>query len=721
MKKFKKILMLSLVGLMMLAGPALTAGAAWKTTSAGKMYTQTASPGYVTGLKKIGSYYYYFNEKGIMQTGFQTINKKTYYFKQSNGRRYSGWLTVTSGSNKYRYYFNKSGVMQTGLQTIDDKMYYFSSKGIMQKGWIRSSKGTYYANKSTGVLAVSKWVGNYYFQEDGTMATNTWINGKWVGANGKYTGVQKKIGWITENGNTYYYNQSSTLVKGWMTLDGNTYYLHASTGVLQKGWFKVGSKTYYANKTTGVLSKKKWVSGKYLKSNGVMATGMTTISGKTYYFNSSGVKQTGWQTISGKTYYFDSDGVMQTSSWIDKRYVNSSGVMVTGWQTISNKTYYFNPSTGIRTTKWLTLDGNKYYFNASSAVLYKSKWIFSGTYYASSTGALLKGLNAISGSLYYFDTTTYLKVTKTMKTIGSDTYYFKADGAAVKNLWVKLNGKFYYFQSTGKMAKSMWVGDYYVDANGVRTDGSGLTGWQTINGKKYYFGSDGKKVTGWQTISSNKYYFDTSGVMQTGFVTISGSTYYFNSSGIMQTGLQTISSKKYYFYSDGTMAVSITIAIGAKQYTINASGVVTKETSITISGTTTGTKIVNFALQYVGNPYVYGGTSLTNGADCSGFVQTVFAQFGYKLLRVANDQMYGPTSAYISNYGYTAAVVVEMSSIQPGDLLFYGSGNYASHVAIYMGDGQIVHASNSQPYPKGGIKISNYDYQTPLKAIRYWS
>lgn len=139
------------------------------------------------------------------------------------------------------------------------------------------------------------------------------------------------------------------------------------------------------------------------------------------------------------------------------------------------------------------------------------------------------------------------------------------------------------------------------------------------------------------------------------------------------------------------------------------------------AGSGSGNAVVAYASQFVGNPYVYGGTSLTNGADCSGFVQTVFSKFGIKLLRVADDQMHGPTTSYINNSGYKKAVVVDMSSIQPGDLLFYGSGNYASHVAIYMGNGQIVHASNSQPYPKGGIKVSNYNYQTPIKAVRYWS
>ena len=209
--------------------------------------------------------------------------------------------------------------------------------------------------------------------------------------------------------------------------------------------------------------------------------------------------------------------------------------------------------------------------------------------------------------------------------------------------------------------------------------------------------------------------------MTTGFATISGNHYYFNNTGVMLTGLQEIAGIKYYFYPEGNMAISTTVVVGTKQYTVNASGIVTAEENIKINGATTGAQIVNFALKYVGNPYVYGGTSLTNGADCSGFVQTVFATFGIKLLRVANDQMIGPSASYIQNYGYKRATVVDISSIQPGDLLFYGSGNYASHVAIYMGNGQIVHASNSQPYPKGGIKISNYNYQTPIKAVRYWS
>ena len=229
-----------------------------------------------------------------------------------------------------------------------------------------------------------------------------------------------------------------------------------------------------------------------------------------------------------------------------------------------------------------------------------------------------------------------------------------------------------------------------MDANGVRTNQERKTGWNTINGEQYYFDSNGTMLTGWQTIS--------------------GSTYYFNTNGAMLAGIQMIGSQKYCFYSDGRLITSTTIIFGTKQYTVNANGVVTKEESIRVTGDSKGVQIVNYALQFVGNRYVYGGNSLTNGVDCSGFVQQVFKNFGISTPRVADDQM-----------KYKYATVVDISSIQPGDLLFYGSANYASHVAIYMGDGKIVHASNSQPYPKGGIKVSNYNYQTPIRAVRYWS
>lgn len=109
-------------------------------------------------------------------------------------------------------------------------------------------------------------------------------------------------------------------------------------------------------------------------------------------------------------------------------------------------------------------------------------------------------------------------------------------------------------------------------------------------------------------------------------------------------------------------------------------------------------EIVNYALKWVGNKYVYGGTSLENGIDCSGFTMRVFEHFGIKLDRTSSDQRYNGK---------------KVSKPQVGDLIcYYG------HVAIYIGDGKIVHASNSSPYPAGGIKISDsYDYRS-IAGIR---
>lgn len=116
----------------------------------------------------------------------------------------------------------------------------------------------------------------------------------------------------------------------------------------------------------------------------------------------------------------------------------------------------------------------------------------------------------------------------------------------------------------------------------------------------------------------------------------------------------------------------------------------------------TRTAIVAYAKQFLGNPYVYGGTSLTNGADCSGFTQSVFAHFGITTGRSSRDQAANGKQ-------------ISLSAIQPGDLLFYASGSYINHVAIYIGDGKIIHSSN----PTTGITITKYNYRTPSKAVTF--
>ena len=120
---------------------------------------------------------------------------------------------------------------------------------------------------------------------------------------------------------------------------------------------------------------------------------------------------------------------------------------------------------------------------------------------------------------------------------------------------------------------------------------------------------------------------------------------------------------------------------------------------MTVSGGSEyGNAVANYALQFVGNPYVYGGSSLTNGTDCSGFVMSVYSNFGISLPH---------SSSADRKVGYE--VEGGLANAQPGDLICY-----SGHVALYIGNGQIVHASTA----KTGIIVSNAGYRQTLAVRR---
>ncbi len=111
-------------------------------------------------------------------------------------------------------------------------------------------------------------------------------------------------------------------------------------------------------------------------------------------------------------------------------------------------------------------------------------------------------------------------------------------------------------------------------------------------------------------------------------------------------------------------------------------------------------QVVNYALNFVGNPYVYGGNSLTNGTDCSGFTMLVYANFGVSLPRGANEQAYAGKS-------------VSLDNIMPGDIVVSGYDGVVCHAAIYIGNGQLVHALNSNV----GIVVTSL-YIMPIIDVR---
>lgn len=186
---------------------------------------------------------------------------------------------------------------------------------------------------------------------------------------------------------------------------------------------------------------------------------------------------------------------------------------------------------------------------------------------------------------------------------------------------------------------------------------------QESNGRWWYRHTDGSyTVEDWERINGSWYYFDCYGYMQTGWV-LTGGTWY---------------------YCDETNGDWID---------------------------NTGTKMIQEAMKYVGNPYVYGGNSLTEGTDCSGYVKLISAKFDITTPRTAASQ-------------YTSSTKVSYANLQPGDLVFYYNGTKVSHVAFYVGkinyygtkyDKGIVHAAN----PNQDICVVSL-YGSPYGYGTYW-
>lgn len=128
-----------------------------------------------------------------------------------------------------------------------------------------------------------------------------------------------------------------------------------------------------------------------------------------------------------------------------------------------------------------------------------------------------------------------------------------------------------------------------------------------------------------------------------------------------------------------------------------------KSTESSSVETASRTALIAYAQQFLGNPYVYGGTSLTKGADCSGFVMSVFSHFGISTGRSSRDQA-------------ARGKTIPVSEVKPGDLLFYASGSYINHVGIYVGSGKIIHSST----PATGICYAPSNYRTPCKAVTFF-
>ena len=441
----------------------------------------------------------------------------------------------------------------------------------------------------------------------------------------------------------------------------------------------------------------------YQADNGSYLTGLQKIGTEYYYFNSTGILQkNGWiKTADGKEYFASESGTLLRDTWIRKTvYLKSDGEKAKGITKIGTSLYYFSPQDGtLQKGKLKDSEGNLYITN-KRGVVYSGKLFRyqKKRYYADETGKLAKGLTKIGNDYYFFRLNNGRMVSGTKKVVGKDTYYFTSNGKAAVNRWVRIRKQYYYFLSDGRMAKSQFIGKWYVDENGVRKKASDAPkkGVNKIDGKIYVFDASGKQLKSqWAKVGND--------------------TYYLGADGAALIGMQTIGTDKYYFNEDGVLQADTIVTVDSTNYVVDANGRITGTTDAS------GSALVEYAKKFLGLPYVWGGTSLTTGADCSGFCMAIHNKFGIQLMRVADDQRKGPTDAYVK-LGYKKGTRIADNNLAPGDLVFYckaGNG-VADHVAMYIGNNKVIHEAGS----KWGCITSDIDWahgRMKNQNMRYWA
>lgn len=318
---------------------------------------------------------YYFNDDGIMQTGWQNRDGKKLYLDPdvNKGWAVTGWQQI-SGKTYYFSPYDYSAL--TGMHTIDGSLYVFDDTGVMETGWV-TVQGT-----------------RRYFGTDG----------------------KGKTGWVALNGSWYFLSLTDgRMLTGWQYISGTWYYLTPGSGKMLTGWQAIGGKWYYMD-GDGKMYAHRWKDGFWLDDGGVMASGYTgkwyrngkgwwfedttgwypvskwqNINGFWYYFNAAGYMVTGWQFIKGFWYYLVPDGMMQTG-WIDAGntwyYCADGGEMVTGWLHLYD-TWYYMLSDGSLGRGWQYVDGKWYFMIPNGNMVTGRQWINGKEYGFDENGALL--------------------------------------------------------------------------------------------------------------------------------------------------------------------------------------------------------------------------------------------------------------------------------------------------------------------------------------------
>ena len=407
-----------------------------------------------------------------------------------------------------------------------------SSDVLAAQGWVKSGNTWYFYNQN-GTLARNTWAGDYWLGADGKMATNSWVdngryyvdgNGAWVKGAHRQAEV-KKQGWV-QNGSAWnYYHQGNIVRNAWIGsywlgadgrmatsswVDNGRYYVDANGAWVKdakrpeakkNGWIKEGSTWYYLE--NGALARNKWVGNYWLGADGKMVTS-SWVDNDRYYVDGDGawvkdakrpeVKKNGW-IKEGSAWYYYENGALARNKWISGKYwLGADGKMATSsW--VDNGRYYVD-SNGV----WVK--------DAKKPEAKKHGWVKEGTtWYYFYQGQIVK--NAWIGSYW-------LGVDGKMATsswVDNNRYYVGANGlwdknakkpeekvVVKKNGWVKEGNTWYYYEN-GTLARNKWVGNYWLGA-----DGKMVTNAWVDNGRYYVDGNGAWVRNAGQGVNYSGYY-----------------------------------------------------------------------------------------------------------------------------------------------------------------------------------------------------------------------
>ncbi len=450
------------------------------------------------------------------------------------------WVTDSNGK---WYKYSDGTYEKSGFKKIQGKTYYFQSNGYVKTGWL-SLNNSWYMFNADGSMIIG-WHGAYYFDEDGKMKTNAFVDGYYLDSDGGYVTnrwihVDKKDYYMDANGKArknawqgaYYLGTDGVMMTNAFTPDG--FYVGADGAYYTNRWFKDHKNDYFVN-AAGKVVKNAWQGAYYLGKNGAMLTNTFTPDG--YYVGENGAYLTNTKiNVDGKDYYLNAVGKVAKNQWVGDYYLDENGnVVKNSWagsywcgedgkyviNTFTPDEYYCGSDGVYVRNRWIKVDGKDYYMNGYGKMA-KNTW--SGAYYLGADGVMM--------------TNAFTK----------DNYYVGNDGAYYRSRWFKHKGKDYYVDGNGHVVKNAWIGSYYLGE-----DGAMLTSTFTPDG--YYVGADGLwSPSKWIQSGSYWWYRHSDGTYTTNdFENINGQTYYFDASGYMVTGWKQIGSDWYYFNSAGVM------------------------------------------------------------------------------------------------------------------------------------------------------------------------